>query len=67
MTCDLLETTLATTTANGDTRKETKKVIRKSSEATVGVAGFGQTQHEGGDNYLETRWKRLTLSTTVKA
>ena len=44
VTRDLLETTLATTTtANGDTRKETKNLIRKSSGATVDVAGFGQT------------------------
>ena len=38
VTCDLLKTTFATTSASGDTRKETKKVVRKSSGATVGVA-----------------------------
>ena len=38
MTCDLHETTFATTTDNGDTRKKTKKDIRKYSGETVGVA-----------------------------
>ena len=59
--CDLLETTLATTTANGDTRKETKKVIRKSSGATLGVVGFGQTQL----NTLDKRFVTMHLSKTV--
>ena len=62
VTCDLLETTLATTTtANGDTRKETKKLIRKSSGATVDVAGFGQTQL----NTLHKRFVTMHLSKTV--
>ena len=38
MTCDLLETTLATRTDNGYTREETEKDVRKSSGAAVGVA-----------------------------
>ena len=38
VTCDLHETTFATTTDNGDTRKKTKKDIRKYSGETVGVA-----------------------------
>ena len=59
--CGLLETTLTTTTANGDTRKETKLVIRKSSGATVGVASFGQTQL----NTLGKRFVTMRLSKTV--
>ena len=38
MICDLLETTLATTTDNGYTREETKKDVRKLSGATVSAA-----------------------------
>ena len=38
VTCDLHETAFATTTDNGDTRKKTKKDIRKYSGETVGVA-----------------------------
>ena len=58
---DILETTLATTTANGDMRKETKKVIRKSSGAILGVVGFGQTQL----NTLDKRFVTMHLSKTV--
>ena len=60
VTCDVLETTLATTTANGDTRKETKKVRRKSSGATVGVASFGQTQL----NTLDKRFVTVGIAVT---
>ena len=38
MTCDLHETTFATTTDNSDTREETEKDKGKSSEEAVGVA-----------------------------
>ena len=42
LTCDLHETTFATTMDNGDTRKETKKDIRKSSGETLGVASCSE-------------------------
>ena len=46
VTCDLLETTLETTTDNGYTREETKKDVRKSSGATVSAAFWsGPTQY----------------------
>ena len=46
VTCDLLETTLATTTDNGYAREETKKNVRKSSGATVSAAFWSdQTQY----------------------
>ena len=46
VTCDLLETSLATTTDNGYTREETEKDVRKSSGATVSATFWSDpTQH----------------------
>ena len=50
----------SSSTANGNTRKETKKVIRKSSGATVGVASFGQTQL----NTLDKRFVTMGIAVT---
>ena len=50
----------SSSTANGNTRKETKKVIRKSSGATVGVASFGQTQL----NTLDKRFVTIGIAIT---
>ena len=67
VTCDLHDFTFVTTTYNRDTREETKKDKRKSSEKTVGVAFWpdlacSRLQDGGGKSFRKKKCEKRARS-----